>query len=95
LFNDHQRIMLALATLVGFAALPIVDNLGDYTMSAEAKSGSGGSGGSGSGAAGGAAGGAGGGAAGVQRTQGAGSYLLRNVKVKAQIEKPLRKEIVE
>jgi hypothetical protein len=23
------------------------------------------------------------------------SYLLRNVKVKAQIEKPLRKEIVE
>jgi hypothetical protein len=26
---------------------------------------------------------------------GAGSYLLRNVKVKAQIEKPLRKEIVE
>jgi hypothetical protein len=25
----------------------------------------------------------------------AGSYLLRNVKVKAQIEKPLRKEIVE
>jgi hypothetical protein len=25
----------------------------------------------------------------------AGSSLLRNVKVKAQIEKPLRKEIVE
>ena len=30
-----------------------------------------------------------------ERAIGAGSYLLRNVKVKAQIEKPLRKEIVE
>jgi hypothetical protein len=50
--------MLALATLVAFAAFPIVHNPGDFRKSAEAKSGSGGGGGSGSGGPGGPGGGA-------------------------------------
>jgi hypothetical protein len=31
----------------------------------------------------------------LERSIALGSYLLRNVKVKAQIEKPLRKEIIQ